>query len=95
MFCFNIMFCFNFMLDLQSIYQPVEALQAVWSTSGSALPLHEGTGSGLAIWIAKSMLFYAEVKTVLLSCASLPSCLVHVHTPCLPRQLLLPKKEGR
>lgn len=89
------MLCFNFMLDFESIYQPVKALQVVQGTSGSAVPLHEGTGSGLAIQIAKSVLFYAEVKTVLLSCASLPSCLVHAHTPCLPCLLLLPRKEGR
>lgn len=60
------------------------ALQGVGDDSGSVLPLCEGAGSGLTIWIAKSGVSYAEVKNVLLSFASFPSCLVHAHTPLPP-----------
>jgi len=78
------MLCFNFMVDVGSAYQSIVALHGAWDGSGSTLPLREGTGSGLAIQIAKSGFFYAKVKNVLLSCASLPSCFVHTHTPRPP-----------
>lgn len=97
------MLCFNFMLDKERAYQSITALQGIRGNSGSVLPLHEGTGSGLAIWIAKSgflLVFFfllflnAEVKNVLLSCAALPSCLIHAHAPLPPTPAGLAQRSG-
>lgn len=86
--------CFNFTLDIESTYQSIETLQGVWSNPGSALPLSEGTGSGLASWIAKSRFFNAEVKNVLLSGADLPSCRTHAQTPLPPTLAGLAQRSG-
>lgn len=88
------MHCFNFMLEVESAYQSIMALQGVWGDSGSVLPLHESIGSGLANRIAKSGIFYAEVKNVLLSCAFLPSCLVYAHTPLPPTPAGVAQESG-
>lgn len=83
---------------IKNAYQSIAALQGVLGDSGSSLPLHEGTGSCLAIWIAKSFFFFPLMLRLKMYLSPvplfLPALYMHMH-PSLPHWLVLPKEAGR